>query len=85
MRKTKESLQNLCGMMWHSDRWNKRIIDLFGLKVFSTPKPVSFIEKIIELGTTGNDIVLDFFSGSATTAHAVLQHNALQNTQCKYI
>lgn len=63
----------------------KEIIDLFGLKVFSTPKPVSFIEKIIELGTTGNDIVLDFFSGSATTAHAVLQHNALQNTQCKYI
>lgn len=79
---TPKSLWDDCGTATDG---TKEIIDLFGLKVFSTPKPVSFIEKIIELGTTGNDIVLDFFSGSATTAHAVLQHNALQNTQCKYI
>ena len=50
-----------------------------------TPKPVSFIKKIIELSTSSDDIILDFFSGSATTAHAVLLFNAENGKKCKYI
>jgi adenine-specific DNA-methyltransferase len=50
--------------------------DLIPGRVFQSPKPVGLIKKCIELGTEGgNDIVLDFFAGTATTAHAVLALN----------
>lgn len=79
---TPKSLWDDCGT---ATEGTKEIKKLFGAKVFDTPKPVSFINKIIRLATTKNDIVLDFFSGSATTAHAVLLHNAYTNAECKYI
>ena len=41
--------------------------------IFQTPKPTKLIDKILNLSVTDNDIVLDFFSGSATTAHSVLK------------
>ena len=53
----------------------KEIIDLFGAKTFSFPKPVSLIQKLIASSTRGDDIILDFFAGSATTAQAVLEQN----------
>ena len=43
--------------------------------IFSSPKPVGLIDRMIQLGTENNSIVLDFFSGSSTTAHSVLQTN----------
>ena len=46
------------------------------LKVFDFPKPIDLIKKLLEMGSSENDIILDFFSGSATTAHAVMQLNA---------
>jgi len=51
---------------------------LFGASVFDHPKPVDLIGKLIAISTSpdGNDLVLDFFSGSASTAHAVMQANA---------
>ena len=79
---TPKSLWDDCGT---ATEGTKEIKKLFGAKVFDTPKPVSFINKIIRLATNKNDIVLDFFSGSATTAHAVLLHNAYTNAECKYI
>ena len=45
-------------------------------KVFDYPKPVEMIQRIIEMGTAKGDIILDFFSGSGTSAHAVLNLNA---------
>lgn len=50
---------------------------LFGKKVFQYPKPVNFIKMLIDSSTSkdSNDIVLDFFSGSGTTAHAVMEVN----------
>ena len=45
-------------------------------KMFDYPKPVSLIKKLIQYGANTNSVVLDFFSGSATTAHAVMQLNA---------
>lgn len=52
---------------------------------FSYPKPVSFIYKLVKYTTDKNDIVLDFFSGSATTAHAVMQLNAEDGGNRKFI
>ncbi len=43
---------------------------------FSTPKPTKLIERILRLSSDSNSLVLDFFSGSATTAHAVMKLNA---------
>lgn len=55
----------------------KTIQDLFGDKIFPFSKPVSLIKKLILQGTSGtNDIILDFFAGSSTTAHAVLAANS---------
>ena len=47
-----------------------------GKRVFDNPKPLSDIKKLTEYITSGDDIILDFVSGSATTAHAVMQLNA---------
>lgn len=62
-----------------------RVKELFGLSVFSNPKPVKLIERIIELGTDENSIVLDFFSGSATTAEAVFDVNVKDHGSRKFI
>lgn len=53
--------------------------------MFDTPKPTSFVKKIIDLAAKNDAIVLDFFSGSATTAHAVMQLNAEDNGYRKFI
>jgi len=58
---------------------------LFNESLFDHPKPVELIYKIIRLGMNTDDIILDFFSGSATTAHAVMQLNAEDGGNRKYI
>lgn len=53
------------------------LTDLFGKKdIFENPKPIELLREFLESSTKDSDIVLDFFSGSATTAHAVMQLNA---------
>ena len=59
--------------------------NLFNNDVFSYPKPVSFLERIIKYTTKENDLILDFFSGSSTTAHAVMQLNKEENINRKFI
>ena len=59
--------------------------NLFGFKVFDFPKITGLIKKILSLGTDNNSIILDFFSGSATTAHAVMQLDAEDGGKRKYI
>ena len=56
-------------------------------KYFDYPKPVEMIMRMLEMGTSSDeqDIVLDFFSGSATTAHAVMQLNAADGGNRKFI
>jgi adenine-specific DNA-methyltransferase len=48
---------------------------IFGSKVFSYPKPPSLMQQLVAQSSESDDIVLDFFGGSGTTAHAVLQQN----------
>ncbi len=61
--------------------------DLFdGIGVFDGPKPVRLIQMLATIaGLEKDSIVLDFFSGSATTAHAIMKHNIENNLECKYI
>ena len=63
----------------------KEIKELFGNIPFPFPKPIKLIKYLIEISTRENDIILDFFSGSATTAHAIMQLNAEQESNRKYI
>ena len=63
----------------HTDMAKKDLIKLFSDLVqvpFDTPKPVKLIKMLSILGTEKDDIILDFFSGSATTAQAVMELNA---------
>ena len=60
--------------------------DLLGVKgIFDNPKPVEFLKILLQISTNKNDLVLDFFSGSATTAHAVMQLNAEDGGKRKFI
>jgi len=59
--------------------------DLFSTDVFSFPKPTSLLKYLSPAFSEGTDIILDFFSGSATTAHAVMQLNAEDGGNRKYI
>lgn len=65
---------------------SKRLAVLMGDKVFENPKDEEIIQRIIQFcGTDDGDIVLDFFSGSATTAHAMFLADAEQNKHRKFI
>ena len=60
--------------------------ELFDEKIFDYPKPVDLLRRIINIANCKkNDIILDFFSGSATTAHAVMQLNAEDGGNRKFI
>lgn len=62
------------------------LTELFGIKdIFENPKPFLIIIKLLKPITTKNDIILDFFSGSATMAHAVMNLNAEDGFNRKYI
>ena len=63
----------------------KEITNLFGSKVFPFPKPSSLIYFLCKIHTDESDIILDFFSGSATTAHAVMKLNSEDNGKRRYI
>jgi len=63
----------------------KELMRLFdGKKLFDTPKPVRLINEVLKLSVDNNSIILDFFAGSGTTAHAVMELNAEDggNRQC---
>lgn len=71
----------------HNQGANDCMTELFGVKnVFSNPKPVELLRAIIKIANVKDgEIVLDFFSGSASTAHALMQRNAEDNGRRKFI
>lgn len=74
------------GEVGHSQDASKALKELFDNKmVFDYPKTVELIKRCIELYSKKDSIILDFFSGSATTAHAVMQLNAEDCGNRKYI
>ena len=60
--------------------------DLLGSKgIFDNPKPVEFLRILIQISTNSDDYILDFFSGSGTTAHAAIDYSAKTNEKRKFI
>lgn len=60
-----------------TDRATTELKDIFGAKIFETPKPIEFMRDLISCCTDADSRVLDFFAGSGTTAQAVFELNAL--------
>ena len=70
----------------HSQGATQKLAKLFdGKKYFDYPKPVTLIERCLQLYSDKDSIILDFFSGSGTTAHAVMQLNAEDGGNRQYI
>ena len=81
-----------CGTLWsyedvgHSHGNNEEISEILGKGIFNDPKGIELLTRIINLSVKDKtSIILDFFSGSATTAHAVMQLNAEDGGNRKYI
>ncbi len=88
--KDREMATTLVKSVWTNkeitnDYGRKVIKDLFGASVMDFPKSTELIRILIQIGTQRNDLVMDFFAGSATTAHAVMQLNAEDDGNRKFI
>ena len=70
----------------HTDEAKKELLSLFdGKAPFDTPKPTRLIKRILDIASEKDSIIMDFFSGSATTAQAVMSKNAEDNGCRKFI
>ncbi len=70
----------------HNDAANKELQAIFNTKTpFDTPKPYSLIKRMLIISSSKDDIILDFFAGSGTTAHAVMDLNKEDGGNRKYI
>jgi len=70
-----------------NDAAKRELNDLFGgVAVFETPKPVSLLTRIVQLGAASSDaLILDFFAGSGALAHAVFQANSFDGGSRKFV
>jgi len=73
--------------IYYTEKGQKTFSELFDSreKIFQSPKSVDVIKQMAEMVMKKNDIIMDFFSGSATTAHAVMQLNAEDGGKRKFI
>lgn len=69
----------------YSRTGTKNFEDLVGESIFSYPKPILLIKHFLEIGSNSTDIILDFFAGSGTTGHAVMNLNKEDNGNRKFI
>ena len=70
----------------HSQQAKKEVNALFGAaEVFSTPKPVAALKRMLQIASNPDGVVLDFFAGSASTAHAVMELNAETGSKRRFI
>ena len=70
---------------YSNDNSKKNLTSLFACSVFDYSKPTALLKTLVQYSSTADDIVMDFFSGSATTAHAVMQLNAEDGGHRKFI
>ena len=77
--------------VWNDKKYNSNhngsrfIQELFGTNLFDFPKSIYAVEDILKLVVDDNALVMDFFSGSATTAHAVMELNSLNNSNMRFL
>lgn len=69
----------------HNQEATQELNKLLGTPVFDFPKPIRLLKRVVALSSRQNDLILDFFSGSATTAHAVMQLNLEDGGHRKFI
>ncbi len=70
----------------NSERGTEDLVTLgFNKEVFPNPKPIGLINAILTMIVNNNDLVLDFFAGSGSTAHAALEHNLITGKMINYI
>ncbi|MBE7661338.1 site-specific DNA-methyltransferase [Tenacibaculum finnmarkense] len=91
---TKSRLDN-SGQKWNtfkntisdfsSSSGTRELVSIFNNKIFNSPKPSKLLKKIVSIGISNNDLILDFFAGSGTTGDAVMQLNAEDNGTRKFI
>lgn len=86
-KRIKTAVDYLRSLIYEDNRaTTKMLSDLFdGKKVFDNPKPLSVLKRLVDYTTESDSVVVDFFSGSATTAHAVMQLNAEDSGHRKFI
>ena len=72
---------------FHTEKGQAVFNDLFDTKdkIFQSPKSVDMLRQLLQMGTSKNSLILDFFSGSSTTAHAVMQLNSEDGGNRKFI
>ncbi len=70
---------------YSSGNGTKLLKEIFNKKIFNNPKPLQLIKDIIHLSTSNDSIILDFFAGSGTTGHAVLELNKEDGGKRKFI
>ena len=82
---TEKNIPNNAMICAPNTKGTSEMQELFGGKVFSFPKSTVLLKSFLEQGTDKDSVVLDFFSGSATTAHTVMQLNAEDGGKRKFI
>lgn len=86
MRHSEKIIRSLLNeTKYSSRRGTAEVENIMEGKIFMFPKPISLVEDFCLTGINSTDIILDFFSGSATTAHAVMQLNAEDGGKRKFI
>ena len=84
-----ESVTSLGGLIQRNDissrHGSEEFDKIMGAGIFDYPKPTSFVMRFLRAATAKEDIILDFFAGSATTAHAIMQLNAEDGGNRKHI
>ncbi|HNP64833.1 MAG TPA: site-specific DNA-methyltransferase [Woeseiaceae bacterium] len=89
VRKMRHTSRTVCSMLldkqYSGRHGTSEVETLFGRKVFSFPKPLALLETLLDVTTEGDDIILDFFAGSGTTAHAAMNLNVRDGSNRRFI
>ncbi|MCT7909434.1 site-specific DNA-methyltransferase [Arcobacter lacus] len=88
--KKDRDLTTLPKTVWFEKEFNsivgtREIATLFGETYFDFPKPIKLLQQLLYIGSNDNDLILDFFSGSSTTAHSVMKLNSEDDGNRKFI
>ena len=86
-KRIETSVEYLRTLIYEDNRGTTKMVsDLFGgKKVFDNPKPISVLKRIIDFVTKEDDLIIDFFSGSGSLAHSIMQLNSEDNGNRQFI
>lgn len=71
--------------VFYTAKGSSQILSIFGSKKFSYPKPMELVQEVIRACCVSDSTILDFFAGSGTTGHSVMELNAEGNTEHRFI